>query len=217
MKGFNNSSFQDEFACSDSVISLLETYEATLRLWQKKINLVSPSTLNDVWTRHFADSAQILCFLPGGPVNIVDFGSGAGFPGLVLAILLSGPGEEKSGSHVQLIESDQRKASFLREVRRLTGVAVDIDARRIEISSNQGSFDSFDVVTARALAPLDKLLAYAEPYFGGGSIGVFPKGKSVESEVAAARAVWTFDHELAPSRTDPEGRIVLIRNLRRRN
>jgi 16S rRNA (guanine527-N7)-methyltransferase len=217
MKAFDKSSFQSEFNCSDEVMTRLYTYEETLRLWQRKINLVSPSTLDDIWTRHFADSAQIFSFLPAGQVSILDMGAGAGFPGMVLAIMLAGAGEEKSGSHVQLVESDQRKASFLREVKRLTRVAVDIDVRRIEISSNQGSFDSFDVVTARALAPLDKLLAYAEPYFGGGSIGVFPKGKSVESEIAAAEAGWTFDHELAPSRTDPEGRIVLVRNLRRRN
>lgn len=134
----------------------LDIYAGLLRKWQRSINLVGPRTIGDLWNRHFTDSAQLLPLIPSAETPttrvLVDFGSGAGFPGLVLAIL--GAGE------VHLIESDQRKATFLREVARATGTPVTVHAKRIE----QVAPFPADVVSARALAPLNDLLGFAAPF-----------------------------------------------------
>ena len=126
--------FARAFGVSRETLERLETYEALLKQWQKTINLVAPSTLSDIWHRHFADSAQLLALAPPGAERWLDLGSGAGFPGLVLAILLA----ERGHGRVTLIESDTRKAAFLGEVARRVGVAVDILGTRIEKSANSG-------------------------------------------------------------------------------
>lgn len=204
-------SFQREFGVSRETLAKLERYAELLSLWQRTINLVAPSTLPDLWQRHFADSAQLLASAPPAPRTWVDLGSGAGFPGLVVAILLA---DRSPNARVTLIESDSRKAAFLGEVSRQTGVAVDIRIGRIEIASTRAKLESVDVISARALAPLARLLALALPLWGSGTVGLFLKGRGVETEVKAAQAGFAFQCELVPSRTDPSGQCAVVRELR---
>lgn len=206
--------FQREFGVSRETLKKLERYAELLSLWQKTINLVAPSTLQDTWQRHFADSTQLVALAPATVRTWVDLGSGAGFPGLVVAIMLA---ERAPAARVTLIESDSRKAAFLGEVSRKTGVAVDIRIGRIEIASTRAKLESVDVVSARALAPLDRLLALALPLWGASTVGLFLKGRGVEAEVSAAEAGFAFQCELVPSRTDPSGQCAVVRNLRARS
>lgn len=143
------------------------------------------------------------------PLRWLDVGSGAGFPGLVLAILLS----ETPGARMTLIESDQRKAAFLREVARHTRAPVEILSIRIESAATQIILPLPEVVTARALAPLDRLLDLIFPFFGPGTVGLFLKGRDAEREIAEARRRWQFSYELRDSLTDDAARIVLVRDV----
>jgi 16S rRNA (guanine527-N7)-methyltransferase len=202
--------FARRFAVSRETIDKLLAYEALLRQWQKTINLVAPSTLDAVWPRHFADSAQLLALAPPDAKAWLDFGSGAGFPGLVLAIMLA----ERPGAKVTLVESDTRKAAFLGEVARKTGAPVDIRPDRIEKLTTQSKLGPVDVITARALAPLPRLLDLAAPAFSAQTTGLFLKGREAETELDAARERWAFDGALEPSVTDARGRIVVIRALK---
>jgi 16S rRNA (guanine527-N7)-methyltransferase len=197
------------FGVSRETIDKLSAYEALLRQWQKTINLVAPSTLETIWSRHFADSAQLLALAPPDAKWWLDLGSGAGFPGLVLAIMLAGRDEAK----VTLIESDTRKAAFLGEVARRTGAPVDIRPERIEKVATQSKLGAADVITARALAPLPRLLELAAPAFTAHTTGLFLKGREAETEVDAAKERWAFEGTLQPSQTDSSGRIVVIRAL----
>ena len=199
--------FAARFNVSRETISKLSAYEALLRQWQKTINLVAPSTLDDIWGRHFADSAQLLALAPAEARAWLDLGSGAGFPGLVLAILLAGRG----GASMTLVESDTRKAAFLAEVARQTGVPVDILRDRIE---NRATQAKLDVITARALAPLPRLLDLAAPYFTAETVGLFLKGREAQAEVDQALKRWEFLSALHPSQTDREGRVVEVRALK---
>jgi len=188
----------------------LDQFVALLQRWQKTINLVAPSTLSTLWTRHVADSLQLLKIAPQARVW-VDLGSGAGFPGLVLACALA----DRSGGEVHLVESNQKKAGFLRECARTLGVPALVHAQRIEDFVAR-SEQRFDVVTARALAPLPELLAYANPLLKSGAVGLFPKGQDVEAELTLASKSWTIDADLIPSKTEPRGRIVLVRQATKR-
>jgi 16S rRNA (guanine527-N7)-methyltransferase len=220
--------FAAAFNVSRETIARLATYETLLRQWQKAVNLVAPSTLEEIWHRHFADSAQILSLAPTAR-TWVDLGSGAGFPGLVVALLLADrgitptPDPSPQGGRgptspcVTLIESNARKCAFLREVVRQTGigacVSVDILSTRIETAATQASLRGPDVVSARALAPLDKLLGLAAALFTPVTVGLFLKGRDVAAELEAAKKAWNFNAELVPSRTDRDGRVVVVRNL----
>jgi len=206
-------SFADHFKVDGRTIERLETYVRLLRQWQAKINLVAPSTVDDVWHRHFADSAQLFRHAPDEATDWADLGSGAGFPGLVLAILLAERDDTGPRARMRLYESDRRKAAFLREVARQTSVAVDIVPERIELSSTHANFCSVNVITARALAPLHRLLGYALPFFAPGTVALFAKGRGVEDEIEAAREAWTFKVRLENSLTDPEGRVAVIEDL----
>ena len=210
--------FAAVFDVSRETIEWLEVYAALLRQWQKAVNLVAPSTLDAVWHRHFADSAQIVRLAPRSAHSWVDLGSGAGFPGLVVAILLAGaPSPRLRGEgvapRVTLIESDSRKCAFLREVARKTGVTVEILSARIELPATQAKLDSPEVVSARALAPLDRLLGLAAPLFTPATVGVFLKGRDAATEVEIAAKAWTFAVEMVPSITEATGRVVVIRDL----
>ncbi len=184
----------------------LEAYAALLAKWNRSINLVSRASLRDLWRRHMLDSAQLLPLLPTVPAVrrrvIVDLGSGAGFPGMVLALM--GAGE------VHLVESDRRKAVFLREVARETGCDLQVHDCRIEDLSPPPT----DVVTARACAPLAELLAYAEgfpgPAPGTRPCCLFLKGKRVGEELTEARKRWRIEVDSIPSRSDPSGTILRI-------
>lgn len=186
----------------------LDAYAALLKKWQARLNLVGPATLPDLWTRHFHDSAQLLPLVathrPGGlPVRWLDMGAGAGFPGLVIAIM--------GGGAVELVESDRRKCAFLNQVIRETGGPARVHARRLESLTPFAA----DIVTARAFAPLDRLLGYAAPFCGTATEIWLLKGKDAQEELTRARQCWTFDCESYPSATGQGGRILRIRTLHR--
>jgi 16S rRNA (guanine527-N7)-methyltransferase len=215
--------FAAVFDVSRETLDRLAIYEALLRQWQKAVNLVAPSTLDAVWHRHFADSAQIVRQASHAR-SWTDLGSGAGFPGLVVAILLADPqlqsspsplrgGEPAPAFHVTLIESDSRKCAFLREAARKTGITVDILSTRIEQAATHTNLESPEVVSARALAPLDRLLGLAAPLFTPSTVGVFLKGRDAAAEVETAAKAWTFAVEMVPSITEASGRVVVVRNL----
>jgi 16S rRNA (guanine527-N7)-methyltransferase len=187
----------------------LDLLVTELRRWQGIKNLVGPGTLDAVWTRHIADSLQLLDLAPEG-CAWVDLGSGAGFPGLVIGIAALA----REGMRVDLVESNGRKCAFLRHVARLTGAPVTVHQARLE--DVIGRFAGVDVVTARALAPLSRLLAWAEPLLTTGTTGLFPKGREVDAELTEAAKSWRFAAELVPSRTDSAARIVRIHSLKAR-
>ncbi|MCG7392718.1 16S rRNA (guanine(527)-N(7))-methyltransferase RsmG [Microvirga sp. ACRRW] len=184
----------------------LELLERELRRWQAIKNLVGPATLDQIWDRHIVDSLQLLELAPEAK-TWVDLGSGAGFPGLVLAIA----GQER-GLKVRLVESNSRKCSFLRHVARLTESSVTVHAARLE-TVIPGFIGQADVVSARALASLTQLLEWTEPMLKTGTTGLFPKGRDAESELTEARKRWTFEADILPSRTDSEARILRITSI----
>ncbi|WP_407928185.1 16S rRNA (guanine(527)-N(7))-methyltransferase RsmG [Arenibaculum pallidiluteum] len=179
----------------------LAAYAAVLAKWQKSINLVGPRTLEEVWTRHFLDSAQLRALIPAEARVLVDLGSGAGFPGLVLAIL--------GIAEVHLIESDTRKAAFLREAARATGTSVTVHARRIE---EVAPFE-VDIVTARALAPLVELLPLAERFVGPRTLCLFPKGQNVDAELTEATKAWKMQVERLASLSDPRASVLRLSGI----
>jgi 16S rRNA (guanine527-N7)-methyltransferase len=177
-----------------------------LARWQQAKNLISGATLDEVWTRHVADSLQLLGHAPQAR-RWLDLGSGGGFPGLVLGIQLA-----ELGGHIDLVESNARKCAFLRHAARATGAAATIHEGRIEALA-PGFVGQAEIVTARALAPLAQLVAWTEPLLKTGTIGLFPKGREVQSELTEAAKSWRLDADLIPSRTDSEAGIVRIRSL----
>jgi 16S rRNA (guanine527-N7)-methyltransferase len=185
-----------------------------LTQWQKAVQLVAPSTLDAVWSRHFADSAQLVSLAPPGVSRWADLGSGAGFPGLVVALLAQDSATPHPVLRVTLVESDTRKAAFLREVARQTGAPVDILGTRIESPSTRDKVGTVEVISARALAPLTDLFRLAAPFWQPDTLGLFLKGREAEKEVELARAAWSFELELKPSLTDPAARIACVRNLK---
>lgn len=181
----------------------LEIYAAELNRWQRVRNLVAASTLPDLWTRHFADSLQ-LAALADGEVW-ADLGSGAGFPGLVLAIA-------RPKTLVHLVESDSRKCAFLRHVARATGASARVWEGRIE--TVLATLEPMpQVVTARALASLGELLGYSQDVLAAGAVGLFPKGRGHAAELTQAAESWRFEADVVPSCTDAEGRILRIRQF----
>lgn len=202
--------FQAAFGVSHETLDKMKTYDALLKRWQKTINLVAPSTVNDAWHRHFADSAQLFQYTPSGAGHWLDVGSGAGFPGLILAIMAS----ERGGTRHTFIESDTRKCAFLREVARATGTAVEIVTARIELPETAAKVREVNCVSARALAPLPRLASWVASYFSGETTGLFLKGRDVASELDEARQSWDFEYQLIASLTDDEGRIVKMSGLR---
>jgi 16S rRNA (guanine527-N7)-methyltransferase len=194
---------------SRETLGRLDQFVTLLLKWQKTTNLVAPSTVERVWTRHVADSLQLLALAPDARVW-VDLGSGGGFPGIALACALA-----DTASTVHLVESNTRKCAFLREAARLVAVPALVHAMRIEEFVRR--FDtSADAVTARALAPLHQVLAYAAPMLKRGAQGLFLKGQDVEAELTEASKYWTIDATLVPSITSAEGRIVVVRRAERR-
>lgn len=190
--------FQDATGVSRETLDRLTAYAELLRKWQPKINLVGPATLPDLWQRHLLDSAQLYPLLPEGTRRLADIGSGAGFPGLVLAIL--------GVTEVHLIESDSRKCAFLREAARVTGTAVTVHNKRIETVTGLAA----DVVTARALAPLETLLGWAFPLLRPKGHCVLLKGQNVEGELTDTTKYWKMRTERFDSRSDPGGVVLRI-------
>jgi 16S rRNA (guanine527-N7)-methyltransferase len=173
-----------------------------LRSWNRRINLVGDASLGDVWRRHILDSAQLIRHLKPGARVLVDLGSGAGLPGLILGIL--------GVPEVHLIESDQRKAAFLREAARITRTAAKVHAARIETIT---PFPT-DVVTARALAALPQLLEWSKPFVGETTICLFLKGRALHDELTAVQKKWIMDTQALASLADPTGYILRVEGLR---
>lgn len=205
MSTLDAAGFQTLRAATPAQMADLATLIERLTVANAVMNLVGPDTIPDVWNRHILDSAQLLDLAPEA-ATWADLGAGAGFPGLVLAILL----KDCADSHVWLIDSLGKRCRFLQEVvealsLRATVVNGRAEEQRIKV----------DIVTARALAPMDRLLGYAQPYLQRGAQGLFLKGEKAEAELIEARKVWQFDSDLSVSRSDPRGRIVSVRSLRR--
>jgi 16S rRNA (guanine527-N7)-methyltransferase len=195
--------FVETIPVSRETLGRLEAYAGLLTRWSARINLVGRDTIADLWRRHILDSAQLQPLVPTAANSMIDLGSGAGLPGLVLAIL--------GVSGVELVEADSRKCAFLREAARITEAPVTLRPCRIEAVSPH----PVDVVTARACAPLDRLLGLAEPFLAPGSECLFLKGERVEEELTLARKRWTMTVSLHQSRSDPRGVVLSLQKVAR--
>jgi 16S rRNA (guanine527-N7)-methyltransferase len=190
----------------------LDLLAGLLAKWNPTKNLVAPSTLDELWVRHIADSLQLLPLL-GTARSVMDLGSGAGFPGLPLAIAC----RDVPGFIVHSVESRQGKTAFQREAARITGAPLQVHAARIEDVVAAWREPTPDVITARALAPLADLLALAKPLLKTGTRCLFLKGQDVDRELTEATKSWNIEASLMPSATDPRGRIVVIETARLRS
>ena len=191
------------------MVDRLKIYESQLKKWQRAVNLVAPKTLPELWHRHFADSLQIAQLVPPSAKTLVDMGSGGGFPGLVLAAYFA----DLAGPAITLVESDQRKCAFLREAARAMEISVEILSTRIENNANLSVLQNVDVITARALAPLPRLLKLVEPFVSAGTTCIFLKGREAGQEIDEARNNWSFDVAQHASITDAEAKVIVVRNL----
>jgi 16S rRNA (guanine527-N7)-methyltransferase len=195
---------------SRETLERLERFVDVLMLGTERQNLIGPSTIPTIWTRHVADSLQLLDLAPNAKIW-VDFGAGAGFPGIPIACALAG----QEGAAVHLVESVGKKANFLREAVQAIGVPAAVHQVRAE-NFAAGHGDSVDVVTARALAPLKVLCDLAFPLIQRGAIGLFPKGQDVDAELTEATKYWNIEATKAPSKTSPDGSIVIVTGLSRK-
>lgn len=200
--------FRNQANVSRETMERFRIYADLLVKWNKTINLVSRTTLDQLWTRHFLDSAAAYQIAEASPGRWVDLGSGAGFPGTVLAIIAK---EKSPDTTVTCIETDIRKCEFLRTVARQTGVQVSVFSRRIEETPPQNA----NVLTARALTSLTSLLEYADRHLNKQGVAVFHKGKAWTAEVEDALNRWNFDYKAIPSVTDPEAVLLEIRQVTR--
>ena len=197
--------FQAKTRATPEQMADLERFRNRLVEANAVMNLVGPDSLPDFWNRHAWDSAQLLNLAPEAK-TWADLGAGAGFPGVVLAILL----KERPGAHVWLIDSLGKRCRFLQTI----VDTLDLPATVVNGRAEEQAI-TVDVVTARAVAAMEKLLGYAQPYFQRGAKGLFLKGEKAEAELKEARRVWQFEAELTVSRSDPRGRIVSLGSLRR--
>ncbi len=194
---------------SRETLDRLDRFAGLLLQCQRHVNLIAPSTETSLWTRHIADSLQLLELAPQGRIW-ADLGAGAGFPGLVIGCALA----EVPGAGVHLIESNLKKAAFLREAVRATDIPAVVHERRIADFVSEPP-ERIDIVTARAVAPLAELLAAAYPLLIKGALGLFPKGQGVDAELTEAAKCWSIKTSLAVSRTEPRARIVVVRGVER--
>ena len=209
LAGFGAAEFQARTGVSRETLDRFETWRRRLEETNAHTNLVGRSTLREFWYRHAYDSWQLLDLAPGA-ARWADLGAGAGFPGLAIAFGLMERGVE--GAHVILVESIAKKAAFIQAVARETGAPVSVSAERAE---RLDPAPVVDVVTARAMAPLRKLLAHVHPYVEKGAIALLPKGARHAEELTEARKSWTLEPEVIPSATAPEAAILKIRTLTR--
>lgn len=204
---FGPAEFRDKTGVSRETLDDLVAYSELLIKWQTRINLIGSGTLPDIWHRHFLDSAQLAMIdpLPQGPW--LDFGSGAGFPGLVVAIMR----RSEPDFSMHLVESNGKKAAFLREVIRATGAPAEVHCKRFEelLPLPVG------VISARAVAPLSQLLSLSEPFIEQNPTFLFPKGQDVDEELTDASKCWNIDLDKYPSMTDPQGVLLRIKDVSR--
>ena len=196
--------FERNVDVSRETIDRFAQFAETLKKWNRKINLVSSGTIDAIWSRHFLDSAQIFELAPATAIKWTDIGSGGGFPGLVVAILAK---EKRPDLTFSLIESDIRKSVFLSTIARDLSLNVQVIAQRIEDAAPQCA----DIVSARALAPLDVLMRYADRHGKVGGAFLFQKGASYQTELTAARESWHMDCDVIPSITDPNSAILMVK------
>jgi 16S rRNA (guanine527-N7)-methyltransferase len=189
---------------SRETLHKLEIYVALLLKWQTKINLISNTTVNDVWKRHILDAIQLLSFYDHETSTLLDIGTGAGIPGLLLAIA----GNKKT----ILVESDTRKSAFLKEAARVTDSNVEIHNKRIESLK----FQDIDVITSRACANIHQLLIYSSNFLSNNTVCLFPKGENYTKEVEEAQKNWHFSYDVFPSLSDSSGNIIKIYNITKR-
>lgn len=199
--------FAERLHATPGAMLLIEQFRSMLSEESSKLNLVGPSVLDDFWPRHAFDSAQLI-EVSGGAQTFADLGAGAGFPGLVIAILL----KDDPDAHVHLVESQTKRCRFLQVVVDRLELAATVHNQRAEDFTQA---PSVEIVTARACAPLARLFDYALPFIRGGARGLFLKGRNVEAELVEARRSWRFEADLTPSLSDPEGRIVRLEALAR--
>lgn len=195
---------RSRFDVSRETMARLDSFAALLREENERQNLVSRTSLDQLWLRHIADSAQLLRFAPSPQASWVDLGTGAGFPGLIVALLHGGP--------VTLVEERRRRADFLRRAAQALGIAPEILGCRAERVTGR----QFDVISARAFAPLQRLLELGTAFSTTNSVWVLPKGRNAQSELEALDASWQGEFGLEPSLTDPHAQIIVARGVRRR-
>jgi 16S rRNA (guanine527-N7)-methyltransferase len=200
---FDSATFAAQTGATPAQLADLEQLRLMLTDWNARMNLVSAASLPEFWPRHAFDSAQLRQIVPTAR-TWVDIGAGAGFPGLVLAILLKG----EPHARVHLVESVAKRCRFLEAVSEALRLPTKVHNARAESLSLKA-----DVVTARAVAPLGRLLAFAQPFMARGAIGLFPKGRGAETEIEDARAAWRFTCNITPSLSDPAGRILKVEGL----
>ncbi len=201
---FGAAEFQAETGATDAQMADLEAFRASLADWNERMNLVGPSALETFWLRHAFDSAQLAALAPQA-LRWADIGAGAGFPGIVLAVLL----KDRPGAVVHLIESMTKRCRFLVEMVANLGLPAVVHNARAETLDL-----SVDVAAARACAPLGRLFGYARPYLRRGAEGMFLKGQDVAAELEAATISWAFEADLVQSRSHTDGRIVKVRRLK---
>lgn len=197
------------YGVSRETAARLESFVTLLELWNRSINLVSPKSLAGVWTRHVADSLQLMALAPAAAESWIDLGSGGGFPAIPVAIVAAA---SRPRLRLTLVESDTRKAAFLASAIRAAGLDASVVARRIEALDPR----PYDVISARALAPLPRLLELAHRFAGPGTVLLFPKGERLDSELTAAEAAWHSRVERIASRTEPGAAVLRIQELRPR-
>lgn len=195
---------------SRETVNRLDRFVDLLLTWQATTSLIAPSTIPHLWTRHVADSLQLLPLAPDAR-HWTDLGSGGGFPGLVIACALA----EKPGATIHLVESQMRRAAFLREVARVLALPAIVHCMRIEDFVPDIAVPC-GVITARALAPMDKLAGLIHPLWAPGTKALLLKGQDVEAELTEASKYWKIVADFVPSRTDQQGRIVVVAALERR-
>lgn len=214
--GYSAADFGAEPDVSRETLEAFTRWHGLLSQWNRKINLVSPNALSDYWLRHALDSWQLAAFLPkdvAEPLKILDLGSGAGFPGLAMAIAVKARNAQAGQGHVTLVESAGKKANFLRTVIRELSLPATVWAARAEDLAVSSPNDAYDIITARAFAPLPRLLTYAQPFWSAETKALLLKGQSATDELTEARKYWTFTAETQPSRSAPDGEILLIERL----
>ena len=197
----------DRFDVSRESREKIETYVKLLLTWQQRINLIGPTTVSAVWERHVCDSLQLLPLLPPGAHALAELGSGAGIPGLIVAMA--------AGIEAHLYESNGKKAAFLREAARQTGTRAVVHNVRLESLAGQTGLPKVDCVVARALAPLPMLLDYAQPFLSQRAVGLFHKGQDVDAELTEATKCWRIEVLKHASQCDPRGVILEIREASR--
>ena len=197
---------EEKYNVSRETLALLEAYEASLNEWQQKMNLVSKNSLPEAWKRHFLDSMQLFSLLPKEGRIVYDFGSGAGFPGMVLAVMAK---SETPYLKFKLVESIKKKTLYLKAVKELTGANVEVINNRIENIHPEIA----DVITSRAMCALPDLLQYARPFCGKKTKLIFLKGRSYKQELTAAQNEWKFNLEILPNQECEDGVILVITDL----